>query len=136
VPSPQGLAGHSDADVVLHAVCDALLGAAGLGDIGQLFPSSDPTYKDMDSRLLLGAVAARLSEAGWHILNIDTVIIAEQPRLSPYYAAMREAIATVLHLSADQVSIKATTPEGLGALGRAEGIAAYAVALLARADRQ
>jgi len=90
----------------------------------------------MDSRLLLGAVADRIAEAGWHILNIDTVIIAEQPRLSPYYAAMREAIAAVLHLSPDQVSIKATTPEGLGALGRAEGIAAYAVALLARADRQ
>ncbi|RMF52463.1 MAG: 2-C-methyl-D-erythritol 2,4-cyclodiphosphate synthase [Bacteroidetes bacterium] len=136
VPSPQGLAGHSDADVVLHAVCDALLGAAGLGDIGQLFPPSDPTYKDMDSRLLLSAVAHRIADAGWHILNIDTVIIAERPRLSPYYTAMQEAIAAVLHLSPDQVSIKATTPEGLGALGRAEGIAAYAVALLARANRQ
>lgn len=132
VPFAQGLAGHSDADVVLHALCDALLGAAGLGDIGQLFPPSDPTYKDLDSRLLLKAVGERLAQAGWHIVNLDTVIIAERPRLSPHYTAMREAIAAVLKITPAQVSIKATTPEGLGALGRAEGIAAYAVALLER----
>ncbi len=136
VPCDRGLAGHSDADVVLHALCDALLGAAGLGDIGQLFPPSDPTYKDMDSRLLLKAVGDRIAEAGWQIVNVDTVIIAERPRLSPHYTAMREAIAAVLELSPSQVSVKATTPEGLGALGRAEGIAAYAVALLERAERQ
>ncbi|GIV24644.1 MAG: 2-C-methyl-D-erythritol 2,4-cyclodiphosphate synthase [Bacteroidia bacterium] len=136
VPCDRGLAGHSDADVVLHALCDALLGAAGLGDIGQLFPPSDPTYKDMDSRLLLKAVGDRIAEAGWRIVNVDTVIIAERPRLSPHYTAMREAIAAVLELSPSQVSVKATTPEGLGALGRAEGIAAYAVALLERAERQ
>ncbi|MCX8112543.1 MAG: 2-C-methyl-D-erythritol 2,4-cyclodiphosphate synthase [Bacteroidia bacterium] len=132
IPYERGLQGHSDADVLLHAICDALLGAAGEGDIGQHFPPSDPAYKDLDSRLLLKAVQKRLSVAGWTIVNIDSVLIAQVPRLSPYYPSMRQAIAETLGVAPDQVSIKATTPEGMGALGRAEGIAAYAVALLVR----
>lgn len=132
IPYDRGLQGHSDADALLHAICDALLGAASMGDIGVLFPPSDPAYKNIDSRELLHAVKHRLDEAGWQIINIDTTIIAQVPKLSPYYDAMREAIASVLHISPDCVGLKATTPEGMGALGRAEGIAAYAVALLMR----
>lgn len=132
IPYEKGLQGHSDADVLLHAICDALLGAASMGDIGMLFPPSDPTYKDIDSRRLLAAVKHRLDEAQWQIINIDATIIAQVPKLSPYYSAMREAIAEVLRLSPEQIGVKATTPEGMGALGRAEGIAAYAVVLLIR----
>lgn len=132
IPYERGLAGHSDADVLLHAICDALLGAAAMGDIGQLFPPSDPAYKDIDSRHLLYNVGQRLQSAGWRIINIDAVVIAQQPRLSPYYPIMREEISQVLGISPDQISIKATTPEGMGALGREEGIAAYAVALVER----
>lgn len=132
IPYEKGLQGHSDADVLLHAICDALLGAASMGDIGMLFPPSDPTYKDIDSRRLLEAVKHRLDEAQWQIINIDATIIAQVPKLSPYYSAMREAIAEVLRLSPEQIGVKATTPEGMGALGRAEGIAAYAVVLLIR----
>jgi len=132
IPYEKGLLGHSDADVVLHAICDALLGAASLGDIGQLFPPSDPQYKDIDSRHLLKVVRERIWAAGWEIVNIDVVIIAQRPRLSPYYPAMRESIATTLEIPLENVSLKATTPEGMGALGREEGVAAYAVALLQR----
>lgn len=132
IPYERGLAGHSDADVLLHAICDALLGAAGEGDIGQHFPPSDPKYKDIDSRLLLEKVREIITKAGWLIVNIDAVVIAQAPKLSPYYAQMRHSIAQVLQVSLEQVSIKATTPEGMGALGRLEGIAAYAVALLIR----
>lgn len=132
IPYERGLAGHSDADVLLHAICDALLGAAGEGDIGQHFPPSDPKYRDIDSRLLLEEVREIITKAGWLIVNIDAVVIAQAPKLSPYYAQMRHAIAQVLQISSEQVGIKATTPEGMGALGRSEGIAAYAVALLIR----
>ncbi len=132
IPYEKGLQGHSDADVLLHAICDALLGAAGMGDIGQLFPPSDPAYKDIDSRVLLREVYHRIHTANWQIVNIDAVIIAQKPRLSPYYEKMQATIAEDLHISPQAVSIKATTPEGMGALGRAEGIAAYAVVLLMR----
>ncbi|MCS6895404.1 MAG: 2-C-methyl-D-erythritol 2,4-cyclodiphosphate synthase [Bacteroidia bacterium] len=132
IPYEKGLYGHSDADVLLHAICDALLGAANLGDIGQLFPPSDPAYAGIDSRLLLRRVYELVSANGWSIINIDATIIAQVPRLSPYYQPMRESIAETLELSFEQISVKATTPEGMGALGRAEGIAAYAVALLMR----
>lgn len=136
IPHPYGLEGHSDGDALLHAVCDALLGAANLGDIGQLFPPSDPAYKNIDSRLLLRKVVQQVHAAGWQIINIDTTLIAQAPKLSPYYDAMREAIAAELQISPEQISIKATTPERLGALGREEGLAAYAVALLERPNRQ
>ncbi|MEN3041066.1 MAG: 2-C-methyl-D-erythritol 2,4-cyclodiphosphate synthase [Bacteroidia bacterium] len=136
IPYEKGLEGHSDADVLLHAICDALLGAAGLGDIGQLFPPSDPAYKNIDSRLLLQKVGRMLSAQQWIIINIDATIIAEAPRLSPYYQSMRNAIAEVLNLFPDQLSVKATTPEGMGALGRREGIAAYAVALIAKGNEE
>lgn len=132
IPFALGLMGHSDADALLHAICDALLGAANLGDIGQLFPPSDPTYKDIDSRHLLREVWQRVKKEGWQIGNIDVVIIAQVPKLSPHYNAMRETIAQTLEVSPSQISIKATTPEGMGALGRREGIAAYAVVLLMR----
>lgn len=132
IPFALGLMGHSDADALLHAICDALLGAANLGDIGQLFPPSDPTYKDIDSRHLLQEVWQRVKKEGWQIGNIDVVIIAQVPKLSPHYNAMRETIAQTLEVSPSQISIKATTPEGMGALGRREGIAAYAVVLLMR----
>lgn len=135
ISHPYGLEGHSDGDALLHAICDALLGAANLGDIGQLFPPTDPTYKNIDSRLLLREVAQRIYALGWEVCNIDAVILAQTPKLSPYYNAMREAIAAELGLSPEQVSIKATTPERLGALGREEGLAAYAVALLERPNR-
>lgn len=136
IPHPYGLEGHSDGDALLHAICDALLGAANLGDIGQLFPPNDPAYKNIDSRLLLREVAQRIQALGWKILNIDTVLLAQTPKLSPYYDAMRETIAAELGLSPEQVSIKATTPERLGAFGREEGLAAYAVVLLERPNRQ
>jgi 2-C-methyl-D-erythritol 4-phosphate cytidylyltransferase / 2-C-methyl-D-erythritol 2,4-cyclodiphosphate synthase len=127
-----GLAGHSDADVVLHAIMDALLGAAGLGDIGVHFPPGDPRYKDSDSRVLLADVHCRIADLGLRIVNVDVTVLAERPRLQPHVDAMRRAIAETLALESSQVGIKATTLEGLGALGRAEGIAAQAVALLER----
>jgi 2-C-methyl-D-erythritol 2,4-cyclodiphosphate synthase len=130
VPYERGLAGHSDADVLLHAITDALLGAAGLGDIGTHFPPSDPAFKDADSRMLLQVAATRVRAAGWQIGNIDSTLVAERPRLGPHIPAMRAAIATVLELSEAQVSVKAKTTEGLGFTGTGEGMAAYAVALL------
>lgn len=133
VPYERGLAGHSDADVLLHAITDALLGAAGLGDIGTHFPPSDPTFKDADSRLLLRLAAAQVRAAGWQIGNIDSTIVAEQPRLAPHMPAIRASIAGVLELSEAQVSVKAKTTEGLGFTGTGEGMAAYAVALLEQA---
>jgi 2-C-methyl-D-erythritol 2,4-cyclodiphosphate synthase len=130
VPYERGLAGHSDADVLLHAITDALLGAAGLGDIGTHFPPSDPAFKDADSRMLLQVAATRVRAAGWQIGNIDSTLVAERPRLGPHIPAMRAAIATVLDLTEAQVSVKAKTTEGLGFTGTGEGMAAYAVALL------
>nr|BAL53746.1 2-C-methyl-D-erythritol 2,4-cyclodiphosphate synthase [uncultured Acetothermia bacterium]BAL59444.1 2-C-methyl-D-erythritol 2,4-cyclodiphosphate synthase [Candidatus Acetothermum autotrophicum] len=130
IPYELGLAGHSDADVLLHAICDALLGAAALGDIGQHFPDTDLRYKDISSLALLADVHQKITASGFAIENIDATVIAQEPKLAPYIAAMREKIAQTLKLSVSQINIKATTPEGLGALGRREGIAVWAVALL------
>lgn len=126
VPHETGLIGHSDADVLLHAICDALLGAAALGDIGQLFPDNDPQYKDIDSTILLRRVAQRLLDNGWKIGNIDSVVIAQRPKLAPYIPLMRSTIASVLGTGEECISVKATTTEHLGFEGREEGIAALA----------
>jgi 2-C-methyl-D-erythritol 2,4-cyclodiphosphate synthase len=133
IPHDAGLAGHSDGDALVHALIDALLGAAGRGDIGQWFPSSDPHYAGADSVELLRTVVERLRDEGWRIGNADLTVIAQQPRIGPHVEAMRARLAPVLGLEADALSIKATTTDHLGALGRAEGIAAQAVALLIRA---
>lgn len=123
---------HSDGDVLLHALTDALLGAAALGDIGQHFPDTDPAYQGADSRQLLRHVVELLKQAGWRIGNIDTTILAQAPKMAPHIGVMRENIAADLNLALDQVNVKATTTEGLGFVGREEGIAAYAVALLVK----
>jgi len=130
IPSARGLDGHSDADVLLHALCDALLGAAGLPDIGRLFPNTDPAYEGISSLKLLREVAGRLAAQGYRVGNLDVTLIAEAPKIAPYVDAMRAAIAGALGLEPGLVGIKATTNEGLGSLGRGEGIAAHAVALL------
>jgi 2-C-methyl-D-erythritol 2,4-cyclodiphosphate synthase len=130
VPFEKGLAGHSDADVLIHAVMDALFGAAGLKDIGCHFPDSDASYKDISSLLLLQRTNQIIKAKGWQIVNIDSTIIAQRPKLAPYNDQMRQNMAQTLGLSTEQVGIKATTSEGLGFAGRGEGIAAYAVALL------
>lgn len=132
IPFERGLLGHSDADVALHAIMDALLGAAALGDIGQHFPPSDETYRGADSRALLARVRELLLEQGWRPVNVDCTIVAERPRLAPHTAAMRAAIGADLGLPLDAVSIKATTNERIGFIGREEGIAAMAVAQIAR----
>ena len=130
IPHPSGLAGHSDADALLHAVADALLGAAGLGDLGRLFPDSDPRFAGADSGALLRDVIARVRAAGWRPVNVDSTVIAERPRLGPHLDAMRENLAALLGLAPEAVSVKAKTHEGMDALGRGEGIAAQAVVLL------
>lgn len=130
IPHERGLLGHSDADVLLHAICDALLGAAGLGDIGRHFPDSAPEYKGIDSRKLLRHVAALLLQHGWRVGNVDATIIAQAPRMAPHIPVMREYIAEDLDVAADQVNVKATTTEHLGFTGRGEGIAAEAVCLI------
>ncbi|MGE0876986.1 MAG: 2-C-methyl-D-erythritol 2,4-cyclodiphosphate synthase [Burkholderiales bacterium] len=130
IPHHLGLEGHSDADVLLHAVCDALLGAAGLGDIGRHFPDTDPRYKGADSRSLLAAVAAKLAAGGFRIANVDATIIAQAPRMAPHMPAMAANIAADLGIDAACVNVKATTTEMLGFTGRGEGIAATAIALL------
>ncbi len=126
----KGLVAHSDGDVLIHAVCDALLGAAALGDIGKHFPDSDPRYRGADSRLLLKDVVELLTQAGFHIVNTDVTVIAQAPRLAAHIERMRENLAQDTALGVDQVSVKATTTEGLGYCGRGEGIAAHAVALI------
>jgi len=126
----KGLDGHSDADVLLHAVCDALLGAAALGDIGKYFPDTDTSYKNADSRVLLREVSRLVQEAGYRIVNIDATIIAQAPKMAPHIAAMVNNIAADLGLSRGQINVKATTTERLGFTGRGEGIAAEAVVLL------
>ena len=133
IPYEKGLLGHSDADVLLHAVCDALLGALALGDIGKLFPDNDPQYAGIDSRLLLLKTAELIREKGWQIGNIDATVVAQAPRLSPYIQEMRENIAATLELSIDAISVKATTEEHLGFTGEGLGIAAHAICLLFRA---
>jgi 2-C-methyl-D-erythritol 2,4-cyclodiphosphate synthase len=128
IPHARGLAGHSDADVLLHAICDALLGAAGLGDIGRHFPDSDAAYKDADSRALLRQVKAKLGKA--RIVNIDATLMAQEPRMAPHIPRMIENIAADLGMEPAAVNIKATTTEHLGFIGRSEGLAAQAVVLL------
>jgi 2-C-methyl-D-erythritol 2,4-cyclodiphosphate synthase len=131
IPFDKGLEGHSDADVLIHAVCDALLGAAALGDIGRHFPDADPKYKNADSRMLLREVAGKLKQAGFSVANVDATLIAQAPRMAPHISAMVENIAADLGIGSGQVNVKAKTAERLGAIGRGEGIAAEAIALLA-----
>ena len=133
IPHPTGLLGHSDADALAHALADALLGAAALGDIGQHFPDSDPELEGADSLSLLRQITERVRAAGWRPVNADATVIAQAPRLAPHIPAMRENLAAALGLGLGEVSVKATTPEGLDALGTEQGIAVQAVALL-RAD--
>ncbi|MDO9064083.1 MAG: 2-C-methyl-D-erythritol 2,4-cyclodiphosphate synthase, partial [Sulfuricella sp.] len=130
IPYERGLLGHSDADVLLHAICDALLGAAGLGDIGRHFPDSDLRYQGVDSRRLLREVARLLREKGFGVVNLDATIIAQAPKMAPYIAQMVANIAADLEVAADCVNVKATTTEKLGFTGRGEGIAAQAVCLI------
>jgi 2-C-methyl-D-erythritol 2,4-cyclodiphosphate synthase len=133
IPHPTGLAGHSDADVLIHAICDALLGAAGMGDIGRHFPDTDARYRDADSRMLLAEVARLIAERGFRVVNVDATIIAQAPRMAAHIPLMEERVRACLG-GACQVNIKAKTAERLGAIGRAEGIAAEAIALLASID--
>ncbi len=135
LPGETGLGGHSDADVLLHAVIDAVLGAAGLGDIGQRYPPEDPAWAGADSRRLLAEVRAAVEEAGCHPESVDATVIAERPTLARHLPRMRQAIGEALGLDASRVNVKATTNEGIGALGRGEGIAAIAVALLSETER-
>jgi 2-C-methyl-D-erythritol 2,4-cyclodiphosphate synthase len=130
IPHYKGLEGHSDADVLLHAVCDALLGAAALGDIGKHFPDTDERYRGADSRVLLRAVAAEVAKAGFKVVNVDATILAQAPRMAPHMPKMAANIAADLGVPAKDVNVKATTTEQLGFLGRGEGIAAQAIALL------
>ena len=132
IPYSLGLLGHSDADVLTHAIMDALLGSAALGDIGHLFPDTDPAYKGANSLALAQEVAARLRANGWEIGNIDATILAQAPKLAPYIVQMRENIAAALGIQVDRVSVKATTEEGLGFTGEGLGIAAHAVCLICK----
>lgn len=132
IPHELGLAGHSDADVLLHAICDALLGAAGLGDIGRHFPDTDMAFAGIDSRILLRRVAEQLRERNWRVGNVDATIIAQAPKMAPHIARMTAHIADDLGIALDRVNVKATTTEKLGFTGRGEGIAAEAVCLIGR----
>lgn len=132
IPYERGLLGHSDADVLAHAVMDALLGAAALGDIGGLFPDSDERWRGADSLRLLGQVTALLAENGWEIGNVDATVLAQAPKLAPYIPEMRQKLAAAMGVNASQVSVKATTEEHLGFTGAGEGMACHAVALLSR----
>ncbi|HSR13195.1 MAG TPA: 2-C-methyl-D-erythritol 2,4-cyclodiphosphate synthase, partial [Thermodesulfobacteriota bacterium] len=130
IPFEKGLEGHSDADVLLHAICDALLGAMAQGDIGRHFPNTDARYKNISSLKLLGAVAAKLQELRFSVENIDSTLVAERPKVGPYVPRMVENIAGTLNIASVRVNVKATTSEGLGFVGEEKGMAAYAVALL------
>ncbi|HOA07280.1 MAG TPA: 2-C-methyl-D-erythritol 2,4-cyclodiphosphate synthase [Spirochaetota bacterium] len=132
IPFDKGLLGHSDADVLIHAVVDALLGASSLGDIGRLYPDNESKNKDISSRLILREVSARLAEAKWQIINIDSVVICEKPKISPYVDAMKKAMADDLSIDYDRISVKGKTTEKLGFTGREEGVAATASALICR----
>lgn len=132
IESSVGLLGHSDADVLLHAITDAVLGAAGLGDIGRLFPDTEARFKDADSRELLRLAVAQVQQAGWRVENVDCTVIAQRPKIAPYVEAMRANVAADLGVAIDAVGIKGKTTEHLGFTGRGEGIAALAVALIAR----
>lgn len=131
IPHSKGLLGHSDADVLIHAICDAMLGAAALGDIGNHFPDTDPLYKGIDSKILLQKTNDLLNSAGYKIQNIDTTITAQAPKIAPFIMQMRSTLSKLLDIETNQVSIKATTTEKLGFEGREEGISAYAVILIA-----
>ncbi len=133
IPYTQGLEAHSDGDVLIHAICDALLGAAGLWDIGHHFPDTDDAFKNIDSRELLRHVMRDLNKLGWKVNNIDSTIIAQQPRLTPFMPSMRQCLAEDLAVETDAINVKATTTEKLGFTGRKEGIAAHAVVLLVKA---
>ena len=135
IPHPKGLLGHSDADVLTHAVMDALLGAAALGDIGKHFPDTDEAYRGADSLALARNVARTLADAGYHVCNVDATVIAQAPKLAPHILAMRENLATALGVPLDAISVKATTEEGLGATGEGLAIAAHAVCLIEKASR-
>jgi 2-C-methyl-D-erythritol 2,4-cyclodiphosphate synthase len=130
IPYLYGLQGHSDADVLLHAICDALLGAIAEGDIGRHFPDTDPQYRDIRSTLLLERVLTKVKEKGFHLLNVDATIVAQKPKLLDFIPRMVNEIAKVLEIDTSRINVKATTTEGLGFTGRGEGIAAYAVALV------
>ena len=132
IPHTKGCIAHSDGDVLLHALCDALLGALTLGDIGQHFPDTSEEFRGIDSRLLLERVVAMVHQAGWKVVNADMTLLAQKPKIAPYVPQMRETIAPLLGVGTDCVSIKATTTEKLGPIGREEGISAYAVVLLGR----
>jgi 2-C-methyl-D-erythritol 2,4-cyclodiphosphate synthase len=134
IPGELGLDGHSDADVLTHAVIDALLGAAGLGDIGEHFPDSDPRYRDADSIELLNTVLTRVVAQGLELVNVDTTVVMERPKLTPHREAIRERLASTLNLAPARVNVKATTGEGIGFVGRGEGVAALAVVSLRLAD--
>jgi 2-C-methyl-D-erythritol 2,4-cyclodiphosphate synthase len=133
IPCDFGLDGHSDADCLTHAICDALLGALGLPDIGHHFPNTDPAYRNIDSQILLRRVAADLAARGWRIVNIDSSLIAERPKIAPHLAAMKAALAASAGVSVEQIGVKATTNEGSDDIGRGLAIAAHAVALIERA---
>jgi len=133
IPFEKGLDGHSDADVLVHAIIDALLGATGLGDIGVHFPSSDPRYKDISSVSLLRQVVSRMRAEGWLVCNVDASIVAERPRLTPFISEMRRIIGEALGIDVDLVGVKSTTSKGLGFLGKGEGIAVHAVAMVEKA---
>lgn len=126
----KGLSGHSDADVLLHAICDSLLGALALGDIGKHFPNTDPKYKNIDSKILLEKTYGLVKDTGYVLCNIDSTIVLQEPKMAPYISSMRKVIAEVLNIGVEQISIKATTSEGLGFEGRSEGVSAYAIVLL------
>lgn len=132
IPFEKGLLGHSDADVLLHAVCDALLGAASLGDIGRHFPDTDPRFKDISSTTILAQTFQMICDKGFSVNNLDATVLAEAPRLAPYCGAMERSIAVLLDIEADRVNIKATTMEGIGAIGKGEAIAAMCVVSLGR----
>lgn len=134
IPSEYGLEGHSDADVLLHAICDAMLGALALGDIGKHFPNSNEQYKDIDSKILLAKTNDLINEKKYFVGNIDATVVMEKPKISPFIKMMQNEIAAVLKIEPEQISIKATTNEQLGFIGREEGASAYAVALLYRKE--
>lgn len=133
LPHHSGATGHSDADVLLHAICDALLGAAGLGDIGTHFPDTDPAYKNIDSKILLARTGGLVSAKGFRIVNIDSTVCLQEPKIRPYIPQMQEAISSRLGIPAEDISIKATTTEKLGFVGREEGVVAYATVLIEKA---
>jgi 2-C-methyl-D-erythritol 2,4-cyclodiphosphate synthase len=135
IDHPRGLAGHSDADVVLHAVTDALLGAAGLGDIGDAFPDTDPAYKDCDSRFFVKEALERLNRHGWQPVNLDVIVFAQEPKLGPTKNEIRQHLAALLNMDAGAVNVKAKTGEGVGSIGRAEAISCQAIVLIEPHER-